>query len=272
MARNITPDYETDRRFATTLARGLSVLRAFRIGDEGLSNAEIAARTGLPKSTISRLTFTLACQGYLIQARADGRYHPGPTLLAMGHVAASSLAFLDAAQDMMQALANRTGTLVLFAVRDRDKLALVRSWRPENIASIWLEVGHRLPFGASSSGLAMLGATTEDEFDDLMSDHPDAAPDGRSLADLRREGQRQLLSCGYAVIPPDLRHSQQVSAVSVPFRSARLAGPAAFSCGALQDSLPAQLIHQQLGPELRQIVGRLQRMIGQPEAVIRAGS
>ena len=47
---------EHDPRYANTLARGLSVLRAFRTSDDGLSNAEIAQRTGLPKSTVSRLT------------------------------------------------------------------------------------------------------------------------------------------------------------------------------------------------------------------------
>ena len=33
---------QNDPRFATTLARGLSVLRAFRVTDDGLSNADIA--------------------------------------------------------------------------------------------------------------------------------------------------------------------------------------------------------------------------------------
>jgi len=33
-----SPDI-TDRRFATTLARGLMVLRAFRASDDGLTNA-----------------------------------------------------------------------------------------------------------------------------------------------------------------------------------------------------------------------------------------
>ncbi|MBM3603791.1 MAG: helix-turn-helix domain-containing protein, partial [Alphaproteobacteria bacterium] len=67
-----------DPRFATTLARGLSVLRAFRVGDDGLSNAEIAQRTGLPKSTVSRLTFTLGHLGYLVQSPRDDRFRPGP--------------------------------------------------------------------------------------------------------------------------------------------------------------------------------------------------
>ncbi|SNT73046.1 IclR family transcriptional regulator [Paracoccus seriniphilus] len=272
MREPIRPDYEQDRNFATTLARGLSVLRAFRAGDDGLSNAEIAERTRLPKSTVSRLTFTLGCLGYLTQPQRNGLYRPGPTLLAMGHVAAASLSFLDPAEEMMQALADETGTLVLFAVRDRDKLALVRTWRPANVASIWLEVGHRLPIGASSSGLAVLGATTMAEFSGLMADHPEPCPDGRPLSDLRREGHGQLIAQGYAVIGHELRHSANISAVSVPFRSSRMAGPAAFTCGAQDEALPDRTIHQTVGPRLQQAVRQLQRMMGQPETPAWAAS
>ena len=55
--------------------------------DDGLSNAQIAERTGLPKSTVSRLTYTLGCLGYLTQPQRNDRYRPGPTLLAMGQLA-----------------------------------------------------------------------------------------------------------------------------------------------------------------------------------------
>ncbi|WP_410218799.1 IclR family transcriptional regulator [Paracoccus sp. (in: a-proteobacteria)] len=257
------PDYEEDRNFATTLARGLSVLRAFRAGDEGLSNAQIAERTGLPKSTVSRLTFTLGCLGYLTQPQRNDRYRPGPTLLAMGHVAAASLSFLDPAHEMMQALADRTGTLVLFAVRDRDKVALMRTWRPQRAASIWLEVGHRLPVGGSSSGMAVLGAVTHDEFAALLADRPEQPLDGTSLESLRQEARGQLIGHGYAVVRRELRYSKTISAVSVPFRSSRLAGPVAFSCGALEDVLPGARIHDEVGPALRETVARLQTLVGQ---------
>ncbi|WP_265500103.1 IclR family transcriptional regulator [Paracoccus beibuensis] len=263
MIQDPRPDYEDDRNFATTLARGLSVLRAFRAGDDGLTNAQIAERTGLPKSTVSRLTFTLGCLGYLTQPQRNDRYRPGPTLLAMGHVAAASLSFLDPAQDMMQALADQTGTLVLFAVRDRDKVALMRTWRPQRAASIWLEVGHRLPIGGSSSGVAVLGSTTRDEFASLLADHPEAPLDGGSLDALRQEARAQLIGHGYAVVRNELRYSRNISAVSVPFRSSRLAGPVAFSCGALDDVLPDARIHAEVGPALQDTVHRLQILIGQ---------
>ena len=48
-----------DRKFITALARGLEVLRVFTPTEGLLGNGEIAERTGLPKPTVSRLTYTL---------------------------------------------------------------------------------------------------------------------------------------------------------------------------------------------------------------------
>ena len=54
-----------DRKFVTALARGLEVLRVFTPTEGLLGNGEIAERTGLPKPTVSRLTYTLTKLGYL---------------------------------------------------------------------------------------------------------------------------------------------------------------------------------------------------------------
>ena len=51
--------------FITALARGLDVLRCFRSEPKTLGNQELARLTGLPKPTISRITFTLTELGYL---------------------------------------------------------------------------------------------------------------------------------------------------------------------------------------------------------------
>jgi len=57
-------EHEGDRQFATTLARGLEVLRCFTPLEPLLGNKEISVRTGLPKPTVSRLTYTLTKLGY----------------------------------------------------------------------------------------------------------------------------------------------------------------------------------------------------------------
>ena len=54
-----------DAAFATTLAKGLVVLEAFKAGATLLGNLELSRLTGIPRPTVARLTHTLAELGYL---------------------------------------------------------------------------------------------------------------------------------------------------------------------------------------------------------------
>ena len=255
---------ETDRRFATTLARGLSVLRAFRPSDDGLGNAEIAERTGLPKSTVSRLTFTLQALGYLSHARHGDRYRPGPALLALGNVAAASIGFVELAGPILQRLANETRTLSLMAVRDRDRLLLAKAWRPEGMSSIWLEVGHRLPIVGSSSGHCFLAALP-DAAVPAVTDEMAAAreTDSAAVAKVRDAAYAQLVARGFAVCDPADYFTPGIHAVSVPFQPRELTEPVVFSCGATPADLSLDRIEAEVGPALRAAVRELETVLGQ---------
>ncbi len=150
-------DDTADRRFANTLARGLSVLAAYRPGDHKLGNKELAERTGLPKSIVSRLTFTLSRLGYLNQDGPNERYRLGPALLALGNIATASSTFAGHIDASMQGLADATGTLAVMSMRDRGELVLLRRWPPAGAPRHgWLPVGHQMPLLASSAGHARL--------------------------------------------------------------------------------------------------------------------
>ncbi|KGJ15117.1 IclR family transcriptional regulator [Paracoccus sanguinis] len=261
---------DDDPRFATTLARGLSVLRAFRIGDDGLSNAEIAQRAGLPKSTVSRLTWTLGQLGYLVQSERDDRFRPGPTLVAVGQVAAASLSFLTPAVDLMTRLAEDTGTLVVLAVRDGPRLVLIRTWRPSRVASIWLEVGQPVSLRGFSSARAWIAAATEDELARVLADFPvgEAAPLG-DLAATRGRAQAELLARGFVYTEGGPGGPAPYNAVSAPFRAAELAEPVVFTCGALPDAAEAARMQAEVGPKLAEAVQTLERLTGQPPTMTR---
>ncbi len=260
-----------DRRFATTLARGLSVLRAFRPSDDGLGNAEIAERTGLPKSTVSRLTHTLQTLGYLDHARRHDRYRPGPSLLVLGNMAAASISFVDLCAPLMQRLADETGTLALLLVRDGGKVLIVKTWRPRTVASIWLEVGHRPPLNGSSSGHALLASLAPDRFAEVVAE----AGGDRGLSQARAETIRaeagaQLMRQGFVVADPAAYFAPNIHAVAAPFHPRELGEPVIFTCGALPDVLSVERMQAEVGPALRRAVSELERMMGQAPA--RAGA
>lgn len=253
----------TDRKFANTLARGLSVLSAFRASDDGLSHAQIAERTGLPKPTVSRLTYTLCAQGFLTHAGRNERFRLGPAAIAMGSVATISASFIDLISEAMQQLANQTGTLGLIAVRDSDRMMLVKTWRPEGAAAIWLEPGHRIPLYGSSSGQASLAVLSEERFEAL-------APDV-DMREFRQDGYAQLLAQGFVIAPEPTRYARTVNAVSVPYFALEFGAPVSISCGALPEMLSDARMLAEVGPALRDVVRDLEQRTGHAPALARRG-
>lgn len=256
-------DQAPDRKFANTLARGLGILRAFRASDNGLTHAEIAERTGLPKPTVSRLTYTLCELGYLSHGTRNDRFRLGPSAVALGSVASLSIGFVDLASEAMQKLADATGTLALIAVRDGDRMLLAKTWRPGGVATIWLEPGHRIPIFGSSSGQAVLATMGEERFATL---DPDS-----ELTQFRQDGYDQLIGQGFTIAPPPTRYARSVNAVSVPYFANEFGEPVAFTCGALPTDLTDTRAREEVGPALRDTVRGLEQRTGHPAALTRRG-
>ena len=233
-----------DRRFATTLAKGLQILQAFSASDRALGNRELARRTGMPPSTVARMTFTLTQLGFLQQLKPEDSYRLGPAVMALGYTARAGLSFLPTAEALMQELADEVGALVALAMRDGDAAMLTRCWRPRNTPTIWLTEGHRLPLARSSPGRAMLAARQRSESDstDVMEDR--AALQSRGF----------LTSIG--------RWNESINACAVPFWPDSSQEPAAFLCGAQADVLSESLLNEEVGPLLLTAVRELERSLG----------
>ena len=65
--------------------RALTLLSAFRKGDDSVPLAELAARTGLVKTTILRLAISMEEHGYLTRL-PDGAYRLGAELFRLGSI------------------------------------------------------------------------------------------------------------------------------------------------------------------------------------------
>jgi DNA-binding IclR family transcriptional regulator len=233
-----------DRRFATTLAKGLQILQAFSASDRALGNRELARRTGMPPSTVARMTFTLTQLGFLQQIRPEDSYRLGPAVMALGYTARAGLSFLPTAEPVMQQLADEVGALVALAVRDGDAAMLTRCWRPRNTPTIWLTEGHRLPLERSSPGRAILAASPRSNDDDPQV----------------RKDRSSLQSRGFVV---SLGHwNEHINACAVPFWPEPSQGPAAFLCGAGEEILPADRLEKEVGPLLLARVRELETQLG----------
>src|SRR5947209_13591242 len=108
----------TDRSFVVALSRGLDVLRAFQPNDGLLGNQEIAARTKLPKPTISRLTYTLTKLGYLTPVPRFEKYQLAPSAMALGYAALANLGVRHLSESFRDDLMRNTGGACAVGARD----------------------------------------------------------------------------------------------------------------------------------------------------------
>jgi DNA-binding IclR family transcriptional regulator len=96
-------------RHVAAVERALAVLDALADGQAELGTNEIARRTGINASTVSRLLATLASAGFVEHVAASGRYRLGLRLLELGNAVLSRLDLREIARPHLQVLAQATG-------------------------------------------------------------------------------------------------------------------------------------------------------------------
>ena len=82
---------------------------------ERAGQPDLARLTGLPKPTISRITYTLTELGYLRYHPDTGKYSPGYGVLALGYGLLAGLEVRELAKASMTELARQTGGAVALA-------------------------------------------------------------------------------------------------------------------------------------------------------------
>ena len=141
--------------FATTLARGLSLVEAFGPDDLWLGNAELARRTGLSKPTVSRLSSTLIELGYLTR-NEDGTFRPGVRLLALAYPVLRGFAIRQVARPLMMDLAREIRGAVSIGTLDRLSLIYIETARNAEPHPLSPDVGNHAPLIQSAIGRALL--------------------------------------------------------------------------------------------------------------------
>jgi DNA-binding IclR family transcriptional regulator len=167
----------SDPKFVTALSRGLAILRAFRRDEVALPNQVFAQRTGLPKATVTRLTYTLCKLGYLVQD-AGGDYRLGPGVLALGYGVLAGIELRRRAEVELAALCDGENPNVAAALGERygQSVVYLVTHRSQSSVSMTFHMGAQVPLFMSSIGRAILMALPEGEQDALLDAALRAAP------------------------------------------------------------------------------------------------
>ena len=251
-----------DKQFATTLARGIELLRCFTAQDTELSNAEISLRTGLPRPTVSRLTYTLTLLGYLRHNAHSRRYEPGSALISATYPLMASLRLRQPARALMNALADATGGHVSMGIRDRLDIVLVETSRqplPEHARGPMADIGLALPLVGSAIGRAYLAGCDRAAREALLNEIRIKTPDDwAQFSPGLRNAFAEHARHGFCAVEGDL--VRDVLAVGASCGSVR-GVQVVFNCAFMRSAAPArggsQWLKREIGPQLAAMVQQL---------------
>ncbi|OJI92786.1 IclR family transcriptional regulator [Planktotalea frisia] len=188
MADDLRDDEATkDRNFVTALARGLELLSCFRDGEVTLTNSDFSDRTGLPKATISRLTYTLCELGYLIADLRTGTYRLGAAALNLGFSVLSGIDIQDLAQKEMAQLRDGPNSYITVALGEVYQLEVVYVATSNSLEGVALvaRIGSRLPLFPSAIGQSILVGMRDDAREAVFEYA------GRQGAEIEAEGRKR---------------------------------------------------------------------------------
>lgn len=250
-----TPDDAdgNDRQMVRALARGLEVLRCFKPGDRFLGNQEIAVRTGLPKPTVSRLTYTLTTLGYLNYSEKFGKYYLGTAVLSLGYSMLANTDIRQTARPLMQELAEYAQASVALGMQDRLNMIYIEAYRSSATVTLTLDVGSQLPVATTSMGRALLAAMPGPEREPLMEQirvrNEAAWPKIRAGID---QALRDYEEKGFCLSLGEWK--KDVHAVAAPLIPSDGSRIMVFNCAGAAFQLRRHMLEDDIGPRLLNLV------------------
>jgi len=145
-----------------SVERALSLLEAFNDGDRRISLAQMAAKTGLYRSTILRLAQTLQHAGFL-HRDAEGFYRLGPALWRLGSLYQRAFKLADYVRPALADLSRTTDETTAFYIREGDERIVLYRHNADRVMRHHLEEGATLPLDRGAGGRvlhAYTGGTT----------------------------------------------------------------------------------------------------------------
>ena len=216
----------------TVTGRVAAVLGAFDTAHNAMTLSELSRRTGLPLTTVHRLTGELVRNG-LLERDDDQRYRVGLRLWEIASTASRAVDLRNAALPVLQDLYAATRENVQLAVLDGvEAVYLERFSGPDSVHAV-TRAGSRLPVHATGVGLVLLAHAPVETQDEVLAApltrftrHTITDPRRlrRVLADVRRDGfvvsDRQIETVSASVgAPVRDRTGRVVAAVSLVVRA-----------------------------------------------------
>lgn len=146
-----------------TIHRACSILRCFTEDNPELGVTTISHKTGIHKSSISRILASLQKEGFVEQNAQNSKYRLGLGLVSLAGLVLERLELRDVVQPSIQELARITQETINISVLKEDESVNIENINsPQPIQHIGL-LGRRNPLHCTSTGKIFLAFMTQEE-------------------------------------------------------------------------------------------------------------
>ncbi|MFD6895204.1 IclR family transcriptional regulator [Rhodococcus sp. NPDC060086] len=241
-AKDASPDY------VQSLARGLSVIKAFGVENPRRTLSDVARATGLTRATARRFLLTLTELGYV---RTDGsQFWLTPKVLELGYSYLSALSLPEVARPHLEALAQKVHESTSVSVLDRDDIVYVARVPVNRIMTVTITLGTRFPAYATSMGRVLLAGLPDAELDDYLA-RADLAPiTGATVQthDTMRTELDRVRRDGFCIVDQELEEG--LRSLAAPIHDASGTVVAAVNISTHAARYPIETLHDRLVPAL----------------------
>jgi IclR family transcriptional regulator, pca regulon regulatory protein len=162
----LQPNEGRPREFVQGLERGLNVIRALAGEYSGLNIAKVAHKTQMTRAGARRYLFTLRSLGYVRQI--GDRFVVTAKLLDLGFAYLSAIDLPNIVPPFLLKVTRALQESCSVGILDGDEIIYVARRAAEQIMSVNLALGSRLPAHATSLGKVLLGSLSAEELDNYF--------------------------------------------------------------------------------------------------------
>jgi IclR family pca regulon transcriptional regulator len=161
------PDAESrGRDYVEALARGLSVMKAFREQSDRLTLSDVARITDLSRASVRRSLLTLEALGYV---ESSGRYFSlSPQVLTLAQAYLSSSPVPRVAQSFLEKASETLSESCSLSILHNDEVIYIARSAKKRIGSMHRDVGTHLPAHCTSMGRVLLAALSDTERESFL--------------------------------------------------------------------------------------------------------
>lgn len=182
-----------------SVERAVDILSCFSIDKPELALGEISAKTGLPKSTVSRLILTLKSKEFIEQDLFTQKYRIGFRIYTLGNIYATEMDLRKAAYPLMVDLNEKTSETVNLNIIDKGERVCIEKIESPHSLRNFVKIGERNSLCFGASGKVMLSFLPAREALAIIDEHKLGDEKKRALLGEIEEVRRQ----GYCISVTD---------------------------------------------------------------------